>query len=338
MNTTTVTVFGATGAVGKSLICQLQEMHPEWRIRAICRSGKPTSSAAGASNADSASKVTWKDGDIMDLSSVQECVQDSRLVFSCLGFVQYERKYWASHWPRVVENLLQVCRQDRSLIFCDNIYAYGTDHDTIRRSSSLVPPSFTSKPGIRTHLHTMFSRHMKDYPGTVTVLGSADFFGPGVGEKSVLGDNFTGKIVQGQKPLAIGSVSHVHDFAYVPDLARAMIVASTNPKAYDQFWIVPHSIHGKTLQEIANDVAQMASSQTNTKPVKISVYGSWSCRLLSLVVPVLGEMVEMMPFWTKDYRVDDLDFIETFAMSATPYDEALKELIQSYTQEKVPSS
>jgi hypothetical protein len=61
----------------------------------------------------------------------------------------------------------------------------------------------------------------------------------------------------------------VHDFCFAPDFARALAVVSANDenflKAADKFWICPHStIHNKTLQEIANDIAVKVAAADNT--------------------------------------------------------------------------
>jgi hypothetical protein len=61
----------------------------------------------------------------------------------------------------------------------------------------------------------------------------------------------------------------VHDFCFAPDFARALAVVSANDenflKAADKFWIYPHStIHNKTLQEIANDIAVKVAAADNT--------------------------------------------------------------------------
>jgi hypothetical protein len=50
------------------------------------------------------------------------------------------------------------------------------------------------------------------------------------------------------------------------------------------------------------------------------------------------EMIEMMPFWTNNYTVDDSDFSSTFGMEATPYDQALQSLVDFYQQEQEQTS
>jgi nucleoside-diphosphate-sugar epimerase len=136
--------------------------------------------------------------------------------------------------------------------------------------------------------------------------------------------------------LSIGSCEKIHDFCFAPDFAKALAIASVNEAAYDKFWICPHCIHGKTVREIANDIADLAydGAKESHKPVSITVLKPWMVYTLSPVMGFMKEMVEMLDFWTEDYSVDDSDFCKTFGVEATAYDEALKALVDLYKAEK----
>jgi len=334
-----VIVFGATGAVGTALVEHLSKEQPQWQILAVTRS-KNTSSLKFPP------QVSIVEGDVEDLSRVLELTKDVDIIYSCVGFPQYERKYWAKHWPVVVDHLLQAVTtttsndKKKKLVFCDNLYAYGFNHDATTKMSTstpTLPPSLKSKPAIRAVLRQTFTKHMQEHPHTLAVVGGADFFGKGVTDKSFLGDTFTRKIVQGQTPLCLGSAQFVHDFCYVPDFAKALYVASIDERALDKFWICPHAIHDKTIQDIANDVQTIISngslSDTTTatkKNVKIQVLSKGMIGFLAFFMSFMSEMKEMMDSWTKPYCIDDSEFCNTFDVEATPYDEALTRFVEFY--------
>jgi nucleoside-diphosphate-sugar epimerase len=342
---TKVIVFGSTGAIGTNLVEILSAEHADWEILTVTRSVKGTSRLASMNLPN----VTMVEGDPLDKESVLKLTADCDIVYSCIG-LPYERKYWAKNWPIVIENLLAAIKQDstngsmqkKRLVFCDNLYAYGPGENR-SRTSSTIAPSDKSKPAVRAKLREMMVQHMTEYPGTVTSVGGADFFGPHVTTNGFLGDTVTGKIVQGQSALGIGSVSVVHDFCFAPDFARALAVVSANDenflKAADKFLICPHTIHNKTIQEIANDIAVKVAAAdttttTTTKPVSFSVLSKWMLILLSPFVGFLGEILEMLPFWTAPYTVDDSEFASTFGVQATPYDSALQSLVDFYLQKQ----
>ena len=64
-------------------------------------------------------------------------------------------------------------------------------------------------------------RHARQGRGPHNALRAADFYGPGVGN-SYLGDTSIGKLAQGKPAVFVGSPDVLHDYAYVPDIARAV--------------------------------------------------------------------------------------------------------------------
>lgn len=171
---------------------------------------------------------------------------------------------------------------------------------------------------------------MEQCPGTLVVVGGSDFFGPDVSSTSFLGDTLTKKIVTTKgkaSTLAIGSADVIHDFAFVPDFAKALLIE--NDRALDRFWICPHAVQGTTIRQIAQDIAQVARKP---KP-SITVFRTITVHVLSLFMSFMFEMKEMLPIWTRDYQVDDSEFCREFGIEAAPYKKALQEYVNFYEDE-----
>jgi nucleoside-diphosphate-sugar epimerase len=324
----TAVVFGATGAVGRHLIEILSQKQPNWEILAVTRS-------ASSKAFSTLSNVKVVQGDPSKKEDVLQICKDADIVYSCLGFARYETKYWAKHWPIMIDNLLAGSSQrekdgavqPQKFVMCDNIYAYGTGENVSVETRTPVASSPKSKPGVRALLWEKFEARMAKDPSSIVVVGGADFFGPHVTDKTFLGDTFT-KAILSEKgtPIALGSASVIHDFCYVPDFANALYLAGISSMADGKFWICPHSIKGKSLNDIAADIARLNGSTVK----KVQVYPGWSVRLLSPFVGFMREMIEMLPFWQNNYTVDDSAFCKTFDVVATPYEEALKVYIDYY--------
>ena len=333
MTSKPVLIFGATGAVGTALAERLSAEQANWKIRAVSRKADGSSRLEQAS----LSNVTVVAGDPMDKDQVLELTKDVDIIVSCIGLHKYQASFWNKHWPVICDNLMAGTVQKdgdrrRRFVMCDNLYAYGAGHATaISPKTPTVTPSSRTKPQIRSQMRQAFQAHMQQHPGTLAVVGGADFFGPHVAALSFLGDTMTGKILQGASPLAIGSATVIHDFCYVPDFAQALAVACTDDRALDKFWICPHAIHQKTMTDIAQDIARLAGVKT---AVQVSVLSTFLVYLLSPFMEFMWEMIEMLPFWTNDYKVDDSDFIQTFGIQATPYEEALGELVKFFQEEE----
>mmetsp|Transcript_51537 Transcript_51537/g.124426 ORF Transcript_51537/g.124426 Transcript_51537/m.124426 type:complete len:337 (+) Transcript_51537:538-1548(+) len=319
-----VIVFGATGAIGRELIDVMSTQQPDsWNIYAVTRDGDTASTREKFGRYPNVEIVQ---GDATDRQSVLRLCSDKDIVYSTIGFAQYEAKIWAERWPAVVENLLEGSSQldGQKLVFCDNLYAYGSPGSgaKISPSTPLVKATLKTKPGIRTIIHSMLQDRMDQDPShPVVVVGGSDFFGPNVTASSFYGNTFTRPIVENlkTKPICIGSSSVIHDACFTKDFANSLYVASVNEKGNNKFWIAPHSVKNKTLQDVANDMARLVGSTDS----KATVIPGWTVRIGSVFDSFLKEMIEMLPIWTKDYIVDDSDFLETFNVKPTPYEEAL---------------
>ena len=324
-----VIVFGSTGPIGTHLIQIIAKEQPSWHIVAVSRSGLQSKSPLASLGLD---KVEIVKGDVEHLEDVQSLTESVDLVYCCIGFEKYERKYWAKHWPIVIDNLLAVASESKPLVVCDNLYAYEAG-ENISTSSKLIEASLKSKPAIRAFVRQKLQRRMDSQPKSVTCVGGADFFGPLV-HNSFLGDTFFGNMVlKGQKPLAIATDKAIHDFCYVNDFANALYIASIHDRAYGRFWICPHSIHNKSMHDIATELNDILSK--NTTHTKVQVLPVLLVKMLAVVMPFMSEMKEMLPLWTKDYSVNDSEFCKEFHIEATPLREALSATVTYYkTQQK----
>ena len=317
-----VLIFGATGPIGTNLIEIICKEQPNWSILAVSRTGGESSRLARLN----LPQVTMVKSDIENLEDARQLTQDVDLVYCCIG-LQYEAKYWAAHWPVIVENLLQVTSITRPLIFCDNLYAYGATTD-ISPDSKIVSPSLKSKPGVRSILHETFQRRMQSDPGSIAVVGGSDFFGASSEGKTVMGEMVLSLIAKNKRAMAFGNAKMKHDFCYVPDFSNALYLVSVNREvAMGKFWICPHSIKGLSMSESASK----AYSLVDRKDKGVQVLPVFMVSVMGCFLTFMREMKEMMPLWTNHYTVDDSAFCSTFSVQATPIDEALRETIEYYS-------
>lgn len=318
-----IVIYGATGAIGTNMIEIMSKKQPGWTILAASRSGGVSSHLATLKLPN----VQMVKGNVEDLENARELTKDADMVYCCIGYPQYEAKYWAEHWPIVAKNLLEVTSASRPLVFCDNLYAYGPTTN-ITTNTTTVPADLTTKPGTRATIRKLFEKRMSEDPQAIVVVGGADFFGPRLEGKSVLGDPFLAKIAAGKKPMALGGASVLHDFCYARDFSNALYVASTSgEKGFGKFWICPHSVHGKTLKDLA-----IAAHEVNGTINKgVTVLPKLMIKMLGMFDGFMREFKEMLPFWINDYTISgDAEFTEAFGVEATPLEGALRETLDYY--------
>ena len=323
-----IVVFGATGSVGTDLIEIITENEPKWKIVAASRSGPSAETRLSSLNLPNVEIVK---GNVEDLESAKQITADADMVFSSVGFVQYEQKYWAEHWPKVVDNLLAVTSVDRPLIFCDNLYAYGNPKTPINTSTETIPAGMETKPNIRAMMRAKFTERMKEAPGSIVVVGGADIFGPHIDDaKSHLGGTMVAKMVAGKRPTCLVSRTILHDFCYSRDFANALYVVSkeeNRSKSMGRFWICPHAIHNKSY----DDIRDMIDVHLEKKaPCGFQVIPSWLLYGVGFVDGVAYEMREMMHIWSSDYTVEVGEFESAFGVSPTDSSEALAATVAAW--------
>ena len=132
----------------------------------------------------------------------------------------------------------------------------------------------------------------------VAALRAPDFYGPGVG-LSYLGDTSIGAMAKGKAAVFIGSPDIPHDYAYVPDIGRAVATLLTAPNsAYGQVWHVPCA-PTRTTREILELAAEALGVRLRLNSVPEALVGP-----LGLFVPFLRERKEMAFTFDRPYRVE----------------------------------
>ena len=148
----------------------------------------------------------------------------------------------------------------------------------------------------------------------IAALRAPDFYGPRV-PLAHLGETGFGALAKGKAAQVVGSPDTPHDFAYVPDCARAVVTLLDAPDdAFGQAWHVPCA-PTRTPREIL----ALGAAALGVKP-RVSRLPLWALGPLGLFVPVLREMREMRFQWDRPYRVDFSRFARRFWADATPFE------------------
>ena len=209
----------------------------------------------------------------------------------------YVGAVWREAWPRVMTNFVEACAKTGArLVFFDNLYMYGPQRTPLTETTPLQP--FGVKPATRVAITRLWQAASEAGRLKVVALRAPDFYGPGV-PLTHLGDTSLGALARGRRALVIGSPDTPHDFAYVPDCARAVISLLDAPDdAYGQAWHVPSAPTRTPRQIIA-----LAAAALGVAPRVIGLPPAL-LRPLGLFVPVFGELAEMRFQWDRPYRVE----------------------------------
>jgi nucleoside-diphosphate-sugar epimerase len=294
-----VVVFGY-GAVGRASVVQLLQAGRSVRVAQRTR---PTELPAGAS---------FQACDVLDADAVMAAASGADEILFAVGF-PYVGKTWARAWPQAMRNLLAAAEATCArTVFIDNLYMYGPQREALREDMPLT--TYGAKPAARAVVTRLWQAAAGAGRVKFAALRAPDFYGPGVG-LSHLGETAFGALAKGKAATLIAPLDTPHDFAYVPDIARASLTLFDAPDdAFGQSWHVPCA-----PIQTPRALLELGAKVLRVKP-RISALPLWLLRPMGVFVPFLREMAEMQFQWDRPYTVDSQKFARRFWSDPTRFE------------------
>ena len=153
-------------------------------------------------------------------------------VVCCIGF-PYDSALWRRVWPVAMANLIEGCSHSGArFVFADNLYMYGPQTSPLTEDMPLT--TYGRKPALRADITRQWKSEHDAGRVRAVAVRAADFYGPDVAT-SVISEFGVAKFLAGQASLLPYPPEQPHDFAYVPDFARALVSLVDAPDdAYGQ--------------------------------------------------------------------------------------------------------
>jgi nucleoside-diphosphate-sugar epimerase len=307
-----VPIFGY-GPVGRATAARLIA---EGREVIVAQRNAPSDLPKGA---------TFAPVDALDRDAVAQVVRGSGQFVVTIGF-PYSGALWRDVWPRAISNFVAACKATGArMVFIDNLYMYGPQTTPLIETMALSYRGL--KPAARSAATRIWMAAAAAGEARVAALRPPDFYGPGVG-LSFLGDTSIGKLAQGKPAVFVGSPDVLHDYAYVPDVARATTTLLDAPdSAFGQAWHMPCA-PTRTTREIL----QIAADTLGVK-LRISAMPAWMLGPSAMFSPFLRELKEMRFQWDRPYQVDASRFKATFWADVTPFETGVPETALAFRAE-----
>lgn len=304
------TILGSGGAIGVELAKALKEYTND--IRLVSRNPKKVNETDEVFMAD-----------LLNATEVNEAVKGSSIVYVTVGF-PYDYKTWKECWPVFTQNVIDACIVNNcKLVFFDNIYMYDPNYlNGMNEETPINPPSKKGK--IRAQIADMILSKVKEGKLTALIARSADFYGPGIKNTSMLTETVFKPLSAGKKANWMASLNYKHSFTYTPDAGRATALLGNTENAYNQVWHLPTANNPYTGKEWIEKIA----GEMDVKP-KIQTATKLIVKILGLFHPLMREMTEMMYQYDRDYVFNSDKFTKHFDFTVTPYSDGIKEIVES---------
>lgn len=256
--------------------------------------------------------VEFQACDVLKAEDVLSAMRGAEQAVVTIGF-EYKGSVWRKAWPKAMANLIAAAEATGArIVHIDNLYMYGPQDAPLREDMPLT--KYGQKPAARAEATRMWMKASTEKRILWAALRAPDFYGPGV-ERSHIGDVGFGMLAKGKAATLIMLPNTPHDFAYVPDIARAAVTLLDAPDdAFGQAWHVPSA---PTLTP--RQILQIGATTLGEKLRIISI-PSGLLPVLGLVSPFLREIAEMRFTWNRPYNVDASKFAARFWSDATPFE------------------
>jgi nucleoside-diphosphate-sugar epimerase len=268
--------------------------------------------------------LTFAACDALDRESVLAATRGSEQIVVAIGF-PYLGSLWRQVWPKTIANFVAACEATGArMVFIDNLYMYGPQTAPLVETMPLT--TYGLKPAARSAATRVWIESAAAGRARIAALRPPDFYGPGV-SLAYLGDSTIGALAKGKAATFFGSPDIPHDYAYVPDTARAATTLLEAPdSAFGQAWHMPCA-PTRTTREILQIAAEALGV-----PLRIRSLPAALLAPIGLFSPFLREMREMRFQWDQPYRVDATKFAKTFGFEVTPFETGVRQTALSFRE------
>ena len=307
-----IALFGAAGAIGRSLAAALDAGHQPYRV--VGRSRESLQQTFGSDPL--AEIVTWNPD---DPASVRAAADGIDTIIYLVG-VAYD--HFELH-PQLMRKTLDgaIAAGVQRMLLIGTVYPYGLPQtNPVREDHPRNPHTFKGR--MRKEQEDLLLA--ADAAGKIRgcVLRLPDFYGPGV-DKSFLHSIFVAA-AKGGRAQVIGPLDTPHEYVFVPDVGPVVVRLIENPAAYGRVW---HLAGAGTIT--AREVINRAFAITGHKP-KMFVAGKTTLRLAGLFIPLMREMVEMNYLQTSPLFLDDSALRGLLGdIKKTSYEEGIRQCVEA---------
>jgi nucleoside-diphosphate-sugar epimerase len=267
---TKIAILGANGRLGR--VVAKAFLDAGYDVLTITRSGEIPAELTG---------VTAVAADGLDREALIRATEGADIIFNGLNPIYTD---WGKCLP-MAENVMAACRANDALHLAPgSVYNYGSPMPAVITEATPFSPT-TEKGRIRVAMEDLFRREAEAGRVRTILLRAGDFFGAGTGSWFDL--IVAAKMDKGVYT-APGPANLVHEWAYLPDLAKAFVGLTENLDKLGSYEALNFPGHAATDLEI-----KAAAEQALGRTLKLTSMPWWVLRAGSPFVAMWRELVSM---------------------------------------------
>jgi nucleoside-diphosphate-sugar epimerase len=303
-------IFG-TGAIGLATLEALRRRGET--VRLVNRSG----------TAPVPDDVEIVQGDASDPGFTTAAAQGAQVVYQTLAPPYHQ---WVELFPALQASVLAAAEAAGArLVSMENVYMYGRPGGQ-PLTETRPYAAHTKKGKLRARMaRELLAAHQA---GRVQVaIGRAsDYFGPGGGAQSNLGDRVFPPALAGKTATVLGDPDQPHTYTYIPDIGEGLAVLGEHPDAPGEVWHLANDPQTRTTRQLVDSIYRQAG-QPRTKlrgtPVLL-------LRALGVINPTVRELVELQYEFQEPFIVDSSKIATKLGVHPTALEQALADTLARY--------
>jgi nucleoside-diphosphate-sugar epimerase len=255
--------------------------------------------------------------DAADAGAMARLAEGAAVIYNCVN-PPYHR--WPADWPPIAASVLAAAeRSGAVLVTLSNLYGYGPGvpggYDEAHPITEATPLAATGRKG-RVRARVWQDALAAHEAGRVRVaeVRAADFVGPGA--QSAMGERIVRHVRQEKNVSVLGRADRPHTWSFTADVARMLVTARTDPRAWGHAWHVP-SNEPVSQRQVIDDFARAAG----VGQVRVGEIPSVVLRGMGLVWPLMRELRETEYQFRDDFVMDSSAAQATFGLKPAPWEE-----------------
>ncbi|MFI5833755.1 NAD-dependent epimerase/dehydratase family protein [Micromonospora sp. NPDC051300] len=225
---------------------------------------------------------------------------------------------WSTDWPPLAAALLTAAeRSGAVLATVGNLYGYGPVDAPMTEAT---PPAATGTKGrVRNRMWSDALAAHRAGRARVTEVRGSDYVGVGGTSLAMM---VLPRVLAGQRVFLPVDWDAPHTWTYVPDVARTLVAAATDPRAWGRAWHVP-SAPAVSMRELAERAANRAGAPA-PRLTRMPYPLLWAA---GVVNPFARELRETAHQFARPFVLDSRAATATLGIDPTPLDEVVDEIV-----------
>ncbi|MEH0841854.1 NAD-dependent epimerase/dehydratase family protein [Micromonospora sp. CPCC 205711] len=255
--------------------------------------------------------------DAADADRLTALTEDAVALHNCAN-PAYHR--WPTEWPPLAAALLTAAeRSGAVLATVGNLYGYGPVDAPMTEATPLAATGV--KGQVRNRMWTEALAAHRAGRARVTEVRGSDYLGANGTSLPMM---VLPKVLAGQRVFLPVDWDAPHTWTYIDDVARTLVAAATDPRAWGRAWHVPSS-PAVSMRELATRAANLAGAPA-PKLTRMPYPVLW---LGGLVNPIAKELRETAHQFHRPFVMDSTAATATLGVAPTPLDRALAETVEA---------